>query len=556
MADWSGYTQGPNWQGLVQSNEKAANAFNAGMDTAFSQGLQKDQNARAWDENSRAWDANTRANNAEGRTQQMFPYQLDDARLQNAVKAQAILNEFGGMAQDAQTEEEYRHLVDNMKQYGINTGIFDSDNWQVGKRRLQMLTGDTNRRLAQEMAKAKIAETQAQAQKLDPYLQAQIEMFKARRVGNLVRGMGGLEQAEMPEMPRFSAGTSAPVSQPAPQQPATAQPQQTPLPSVPGISVQPAAQPNQMPAGLPQTTKPNAAAGSTFAQPAFAPPTQPGDITSSAGAVGEGRGYAPGFDETDAKLAELSMIDPRVAQIVRESPALQYRIERAKNAAKNDAQRTNEQLNAAGPLQLMDEWRKLAEAAGPELLKKAIGPWMNSSEYQKFRQTLPMAERMQWDQAYNLNLRMQHFNHMLNGQMRMLGGGNPTSDAQAATLNEAIGAALRSGNPETFFSVLADATNGVRSMAKMPYGKIPEDIIPPSWRANGYVTKNPPKDWSKPLNAPAAPQGQQPIPAQRSAAPPPAIQLLRENKNNPDVIRQFEQKYGVGSAAAALGNGT
>lgn len=548
MADWSGYTQGPNWQGLVQSNEKAANAFNAGMDTAFDQGIKRDQNARAWDENSRA-------NNAEGRTQQMFPYQLDDARLANAAKAQSILNEFGGMAQDAQTEEEYRHLVDNMKQYGINTGIFDSDNWQVGKRRLQILTGDTNRRLSQEMSRAKIAETQAQAQKLNPYLQAQIEMYKARRVGNLVRGMGGLDQAEMPEMPQLQSGAMPPTAQ----QPATAQPQsqsQQSLPSVPGISVQPAVSPNQLPAGLPRTTKPNAAAGSTFAQPSFAPPTQPGDITSSAGAVGEGRGYAPGFDETDANLAELSMIDPRVAQIVRESPALQYRIERAKNSAKNDAQRTNEQLNAAGPLQLMEEWRKLAESAGPELLRKATGPWMNSHEYQKFRQTLPTAERWQWDQAYNLNLRMQHFNHMLSGQMRMLGGGTPSSDAQAATLEQAIGAALQSGSPETFFRVLEDATNGVRSMAKMPYSQIAEDSIPKAWRTNGYVTKNPPKDWSKPLTqGGSAPQGQQP-PSQQANAPrvpsQRAISTLGQNKSNPDIIKQFDEYYGQGAAARAL----
>jgi hypothetical protein len=165
MVDWSGYMNGPDYRGLVQSQEKAVNAFNAGQDTAFDQGLKRDANAQAWDANSRAWDANSRANAQESRTSELHPYVISKEQFEQGKRAQDLLGEYGSMAQDAQTPEEWAHLKESMRQRGIDVSKFDDENWQVGKRRLQIMTGDTSRRLSQALAQAKVQEQTAQATK-------------------------------------------------------------------------------------------------------------------------------------------------------------------------------------------------------------------------------------------------------------------------------------------------------------------------------------------------------------------------------------------------------
>ena len=495
MVDWSGYTQGPDYKGLIQSAKDAGGAVQSGMDTAFSQGLQKDQNARAWDQNSRAWDDNKRANIVSDQNQQLFPYKVSEEQFKQAQRAQTMLGEMGGMAQDASTPEEWNLLLGTMKQRGIDTSKFEGDDWNVGKRKLQIVTGETNRRLAQEMQKAKISETQSQGQnfasealKNDPYTQQALQDYSWQQ---FVRQRQGLPP--LPPMQRPGADGQMRAPQAPSQSQATPGPQGA-LPSVPGIAVGGQQPPSQI---RPRT-------------PIVA--DNAGDITASAGAVKQGRGFVPDLmsPEDEAMLFLAQRGQHGAAALMRQMPGQIYRDTAAKQRATDDVARSNSQANAEGPLQLMDDWKKIAESAGPDVLAKATGPFMNEEKWQKFRQTVPyLTEQAKWDQAYNVNIRMQHMKEMLGAQMKMLGQGGGGTDQQQTVVMDAVGKAMHASNPETFFAIMHDATNGVKVLGKMPLDKNPDDHIPQTWRERGYKSKEI-DNWSKAQKTNTAPSQTRP----------------------------------------------
>lgn len=165
MVDWSGYMNGPDYRGLVQSQEKAVNAFNAGQDTAFDQGLKRDANAQAWDANSRAWDQNSRANAAEGRASQLFPFQLSEEQHKSIARADEMLGSYAQILEGAKNpdgtvdQNKWNLFRQRAQQSGIAMPWVRGDDPQGDYERTAVVTkaAADKARIARQMAEANLA---------------------------------------------------------------------------------------------------------------------------------------------------------------------------------------------------------------------------------------------------------------------------------------------------------------------------------------------------------------------------------------------------------------
>jgi hypothetical protein len=227
------------------------------------------------------------------------------------------------------------------------------------------------------------------------------------------------------------------------------------------------------------------------AQPA-APSTAlpaPGDPTAFSG-------YTPAGNTTPSRLSPDTMrafaIDLMAnngkggSAILNNDPGSQYAKKYATETASNNADLANLQ-NATQPLlRRIEDFRDIARNAGPDVLTKATGPDYSggysylplpntsSQMYQNVRQFFqhlnPFSDQESYKKATDANLEMQHLKDAIAASFKQLPGagkGGATDQAQR-TVDNMLGHALQSQDPETFFKIAHDAMNTVRGFARLP----------------------------------------------------------------------------------------
>ena len=197
--------------------------------------------------------------------------------------------------------------------------------------------------------------------------------------------------------------------------------------------------------------------------------------------------------------------------ILNNDPGSKYATTYAAKTAEDNASLNYKQKMTAPLLTQIQHMRQLATDAGADVLTKATGPdysegqdgsWLpgflhpdtSGQPYQNVRswahwadvpgRALGWDDAGSYDKAAKLNLQMQHLKKMIGAQVKALpgskGGGASTDQDQALVL-DAVGEALHAQDPETFFSILHDAENGLRARSGMPPLPVPKSYVPDQW---------------------------------------------------------------------------
>jgi hypothetical protein len=148
---------------------------------------------------------------------------------------------------------------------------------------------------------------------------------------------------------------------------------------------------------------------------------------------------------------------------------------RAAAATLMGKQGAEEQLRAAKikdqMLPIFDEFKSAAMKYGPEVLEKAIGPYMGNQNVQARWSQLPFTDQ----KAYALNKELHHYVGLVASQVKATEGGKGGgTDADMEILKETLGAALEAKDTNTFFSIIHAAENRFRRSSMLPGNPEPQ----------------------------------------------------------------------------------
>lgn len=125
-------------------------------------------------------------------------------------------------------------------------------------------------------------------------------------------------------------------------------------------------------------------------------------------------------------------------------------------------------------------------------------------------------------------------------QLRAIFGGNPTEGERQILMQiQGSSSQPREVRKQILDEALALAKQRLATYRQRAQAIRSGEYFTPQFRQQQAAPTAP----QAPTTSPAAPP--QPRPPQTPPVPPAAIQFLQQNANNPDVIRQFESKYGV-----------
>lgn len=260
---------------------------------------------------------------------------------------------------------------------------------------------------------------------------------------------------------------------------------------------------------------------------------QPGDPTAYGGATPALAETPDYLTNNDMRSLSLEMLAGRGSQaVINQAPGHIYARQYASKAGGNEADLKNKQ-NAVDPLlRRIQDFEDIGTHAGPDILGKATGPnYVNSGEYnpvnvfmpdtasEAYQSTRAFLRGGDYTKARDANLEMHHLKDAVAASFKALpgaGAGGPTDQAQR-TVDSMLGAAMHSGDPQTFYKILHDAKNTLRGFARYPDlpGNPDANYVPP-----GFGQPPPPAGGPPPgqqgaaAPPPAAPQA-------ASAAPPP-----------------------------------
>lgn len=193
--------------------------------------------------------------------------------------------------------------------------------------------------------------------------------------------------------------------------------------------------------------------------------------------------------------------------ILNNDPGAQYMRTYANKQAEDHAEIANVRAAVEPLLRRVDDFEGIAKKAGPDVLAKATGPnyggdsgvasWVlpdtSSQAYQNVREMAqhlnPLSDQESYRKATNANLEMQHLRHAVAASFKSLPGsgkGGATDQAQR-TVDEMLGAAMNAKDSETFFKILHDAKNTLRTFARMQDLPERQEYKPETWQAPADV---------------------------------------------------------------------
>lgn len=247
---------------------------------------------------------------------------------------------------------------------------------------------------------------------------------------------------------------------------------------------------------------------------------QAGDPTALAsGAAAPGAQTTPGyFSPEDVQRARLmSGASPREVSALMHTPGAVQRDNYARWQGKYSADVENTRKSLAPVLSMMEDIKRAAMEAGPDTLHMATGPNYGSDDpkswnplpntsggsYQAIRaflnnMTLGAPDTVSTtfgsprdsNAAYALNTKMQHLKKAVATLYKSVpgaGGKGGGTDQSQRELEDAIGEMMKTADPETFFSILHDATNTARGLGA--YDPLPRSEKYSPWGADGKPIK-------------------------------------------------------------------
>lgn len=155
-------------------------------------------------------------------------------------------------------------------------------------------------------------------------------------------------------------------------------------------------------------------------------------------------------------------------QLLRE-PSVIARQKEMERIAVQNAQRKADQEAGMRALNVFDRMAANAHmwfSHAPDAANNAIGP-IESSEYWQMLNSTPLLGNKG---AQNFHARLNHDIDAVSTQLRKIQGGGHGSDAVDKTFKEAVGAAVKANDPESFFSILESARNTILNASQLPEG--------------------------------------------------------------------------------------
>ena len=243
---------------------------------------------------------------------------------------------------------------------------------------------------------------------------------------------------------------------------------------------------------------------------------QTGDPTALAsGAAAPGMQSTPAyFSPDDVQRARLeAQMSPRLATALSHTQGAVSRDAYGKEIGHDQAATENTRKSLAPVLSMMEDIKRDATAAGPATLHMATGPNYGSEDpkswnplpntsggsYQAARAFMnnwmagapdavssALGAPRDSNAAYALNTKMQHLKKAVATLYKSVpgaGGKIGGTDQSQRELEDAIGEMMKTADPETFFSILHDATNTARGLGA--YDPLPRSEKYSPWDANG-----------------------------------------------------------------------